>query len=303
LLFVALSVGVPILANGARAYMIVMIGHLSDMRLAHGVDHLIYGWVFFGLVMFLLFWVGSFWRDPVGEDSGGAGVVAPARAVPVSVAHRVVAAAALLALAGAWPLYAAYLDRPSGTGGMLVLPAPAPAGGWSLAAEPLTDWRPRYDGAATSIFQVYRKGDRAVAVYVGFYRDQHKGAELLTTTNIMVVQKRRDWSNMGESLRKEDLGIGPTEIRQTLLRSAAQRLLVWDWFRVSGQDVVSLYTGKMLLARDRLLGRGDDAAAIILAAPYAERPEAAQETLRQFVREMLPSIEVALARVDTQTRP
>ena len=44
--------------------MIVMIAHLSDMKLALGVDHLIYGWVFFGIVMLLLFWIGSYWRDP-----------------------------------------------------------------------------------------------------------------------------------------------------------------------------------------------------------------------------------------------
>ena len=142
-----------------------------------------------------------------------------------------------------------------------------------------------------------------MAVYVGFYRDQRKGAELLTTTNFMVVQKHPVWSNVGESRHKEDLGDGPTDIRQTRLRSPGQRLLVWDWFRVSGRDIVSLYVGKMLLARDRLLGRGDDAAAIILATPYEERPEDAEETLRQFVRDMLPSIEVALKQVSAETKP
>ena len=63
-IFIALSVIVPIIANGLRAYMIVMIAHLSDMKLALGIDHLIYGWVFFGIVMLLLFWIGSYWRDP-----------------------------------------------------------------------------------------------------------------------------------------------------------------------------------------------------------------------------------------------
>ena len=53
----------PIVANWLRAYMIVMIGHLSNNKLAVGVDHIIYGWVFFGLVMLLLFWVGSFWQE------------------------------------------------------------------------------------------------------------------------------------------------------------------------------------------------------------------------------------------------
>ena len=73
-LFIGLSVIVPIIANGLRAYMIVMIGHLSGMALATGVDHIIYGWLFFGLVMFVMFWIGSFWR----EDT----VATPAAEIP-----------------------------------------------------------------------------------------------------------------------------------------------------------------------------------------------------------------------------
>src|SRR5258706_16017176 len=44
LLFAAMSIVVPIIANGMRAYLIVMIAHLSNNQLAHGVDHFIYGW-------------------------------------------------------------------------------------------------------------------------------------------------------------------------------------------------------------------------------------------------------------------
>src|SRR4029453_4693921 len=67
-LFFAFSVIVPIISNGMRAYMIVMIAHLSDMKLALGVDHLIYGWGVFGGVILLLFWAGSFWRDDDRPD-------------------------------------------------------------------------------------------------------------------------------------------------------------------------------------------------------------------------------------------
>src|SRR5204863_9938722 len=62
-LFVAASILVPVIANWLRAYMIVMTGHLSNNKLAVGVDHLVYGWIFFGVVMLLLFWVGSFWQQ------------------------------------------------------------------------------------------------------------------------------------------------------------------------------------------------------------------------------------------------
>ncbi|WP_370657018.1 archaeosortase/exosortase family protein, partial [Klebsiella pneumoniae] len=46
--FVGVSIVTPLVANWLRAYMIVMLGHLSDNQLATGVDHVIYGWVFFG---------------------------------------------------------------------------------------------------------------------------------------------------------------------------------------------------------------------------------------------------------------
>ncbi len=57
--FVALAIAMPIAANGLRAYGIVMIAHFTNMEHAVGVDHLIYGWLFFGVLMFLMFWLGG----------------------------------------------------------------------------------------------------------------------------------------------------------------------------------------------------------------------------------------------------
>lgn len=298
ILFVLLSIVIPIVANGLRAYMIVMIAHLSDGRLAHGVDHFIYGWFFFGLVMLLLFWAGSFWRDEreagvfPGKQAGSQlGVPAPRKGMAI-------ASVAVVAIAAVWPVYAAYLDRASEYRGTLVVAPPAPVAGWSFAEKPLTDWRPRYEGAAASVFQVYHKGDRAVALYAGFYPRQRKGAELLTSTNIMVVQKHPVWLSIEDLPRREDLGNGPVDIRETKLRSPGQRLLVWDWVRVAEQDLSSRYVAKLLLARDKLLGRGDDGSTIILATPYEGRPEVAADTLRQFVGDMRPSIDAMLTHFE-----
>ena len=77
---------------------------------------------------------------------------------------------------------------------------------------------------------------------------------------------------------------------------------MWDWYRVAGHDIANPYLAKALLARDRLLGREDDSAAIILATPYDVRPDAAQRTLREFATEMLPSIDAALALAKRGTR-
>jgi exosortase A len=298
IIFVVLSIIVPIIANGLRAYMIVMIAHLSDMKLALGVDHLIYGWVFFGVVMILLFWAGSFWRDDdVAPQKTSTDSVAVVPSLPEQRVKTMGATLAAIAVAAAWPLYAAHLDA---VGSLPVrLEAPAQAQGWTRESQVITTWRPRYEGTATSVFETYRKDGKTVALYLGYYRQQRQGAELVTSTNIMVVQKHPEWSNVGESTRNEDIGKGARTVRQTLLRSAGQRLLVWDWMRISGHDTINRYLAKLYLARDRLLGDNDDGVEIILATPYEDQPDAAAETLRKFARDMAPSIDAALTAAAT----
>jgi EpsI family protein len=85
-------------------------------------------------------------------------------------------------------------------------------------------------------------------------------------------------------------------LRQTLLRGSGQTLLIWDWFVVSGQDVVNPYLAKLLQARDQVLGRGDDGMTIIVAAPYVDTTAAAEQALRDFVVAMRPSIDAATAK-------
>lgn len=300
-LFVALSIAVPILANGLRAYMIVMIAHLSDMKLALGVDHLIYGWLFFGLVMLLLFWIGSFWRDPAPKEDAVAGITyerAAHRVMPMGLAGTALLA---VVIAAASPIWAARIDSINVANAVPMLRAPAGRGGWVAEPAMVTNWKPEYEGAASTVWQTYRSGERVVVLHLGYYRNQRRGAELLTSTNLMVRQKHPVWENVGEQARSETTGSTQVSMRETRLRSPSQRLLVWDWFRISGTDTSNRYVGKLLLARDRLLGRGDDAVEIMVATPY-QLPEAeqAEATLRQFMRDMLPAVQVAIAKAAGQ---
>jgi exosortase A len=298
LAFIAASIAVPIVANWARAYMIVMLGHLSGNRIAAGVDHLIYGWVFFGFVMLLLFWIGARWREdeepaPADPRAGTAIVSLPG----ASMAAIAVAAAVTLAVAAAMPAWAAYLDHVADSDTRRIeLVAPEDAGGWQRQEEQMTAWRPRYSGEKASVFETYARSGQKVALYLAVYRNQKPGAELVTSTNIMVPQKHPVWSNVGESRRTESIGGARVPVKRTLLRSAGQRLVVWDWFVIGGEAVVNPYVAKLLQARDQILGRGDDGVAIIIAAPYEENPAGAEQSLREFAAAMRGPIDAAVAR-------
>jgi len=93
--FVAASVVIPILANGLRALGIVVLGHVLGSAEAGAADHLIYGWVFFSIVMLLLVAAGMPFREaPAGpravvvarraRDGDGPAMLAAALAVTIA---------------------------------------------------------------------------------------------------------------------------------------------------------------------------------------------------------------------------
>ena len=52
--FMAAAVIVPILANGVRAWGTIYIAQSQGARFAEGFDHIVYGWIFFAIVLALL---------------------------------------------------------------------------------------------------------------------------------------------------------------------------------------------------------------------------------------------------------
>jgi exosortase A len=69
IIFFIFALLLPILANGIRAYGIVAIAYYSDMEYATGADHLVYGWLFFGLIIMFMFWMGGFFADKTSIEN------------------------------------------------------------------------------------------------------------------------------------------------------------------------------------------------------------------------------------------
>ena len=142
--------------------------------------------------------------------------------------------------------------------------------------------------------QTYRKGSKVVSLYLGYYLHQQEGTQLVTSTNVIVQQKHPVWNNVGESKRAVTVSSQPLQIVQTKLRSPTQRLLVWNWNRIGDTFTVNAHFAKLLEAKARLLGQRDDAAAIILSAPYEGDMESAAAVLQEFIGDMLPALETSL---------
>ena len=299
LVFVAASIVVPVFANWLRAYGIVMLGHLTDNRLAAGADHLIYGWVFFGIIILALFWIGSRWQEdeeqapamPAASDLQGGG---PGRPAGASVGWI---AAAVLAV-GLWNPLFGYLAN-QGEHGVVQLGELAAAGKWTPVVDNAPPpWTPRYRGMRAQQHALFASGDARVGVFITYYRDQEPGAELINSENRILLNKDEDFRFTASGSEERALGSASIQVRSSEMRSNPHpdmRLAVWHWYWIGGRWTNSDYVGKAYLALARLLGRGDDSAMIALYTPMRpDRRAEAQAALADFLATMGPQIEAAL---------
>lgn len=62
-LFMAACVVVPVLANGVRAWGTIYVAQIYGIEFAAGFDHIVYGWIFFAIVMSALLALAWFTAD------------------------------------------------------------------------------------------------------------------------------------------------------------------------------------------------------------------------------------------------
>lgn len=276
LAFIALAVVVPVLANGVRAYLIVMIAHLSDNQLAVGIDHFIYGWFFFGLVMMLIFWIGNRFRDEPPVVVG-----APAQsAVAGKPAHWMLWSAAAVVVIAAAPLLQQVQQAPGGPAAELQLPAGRD--GWRGPLSSVDAWAPKYPEASSTQRAEYRFDLRAVQVYAAWYANPSRDTELGGPENALHDHDRE--RRVGES-EVEVAGTGGRRwtARELQLQTPAGMRIVWTWYVVGGREVTGVIRAKWIQARARLTGGDSSAGVVALAADYDTDPEQARALLRTFV--------------------
>ena len=291
--FIILAIVFPIIANGLRAFMIVMIAHYSDMKLALGVDHYIYGWVFFGIVMFLMFWIGSFWREESGEESEVSKV--DIGSTEGSRKKQLIVATLTLLISAIWPLSATMMLEKGVTQARAVqLDAPAIQNGWQRSAKLFTDWKPSYTGQQHEADYLYSLGGEAVALYLRYYRDQKQGSELINSQNILIPQKHPVWKMLDQYPIKVSVGDKDITVKRSRLSSSNKKFLVWHWDWVSGQHTSNNYIAKLLEAKDKLLGNPSDAAGIILVTEYDESTVEAEQRLQKFINVLFPALDKSL---------
>jgi exosortase A len=292
--FVALSVIVPILANGVRAFGIIALAEWTGSAAAIEADHIIYGWVFFTFVTLLLIAIGMRFADdrkPIAET-------APASPATDPPHPRRVAVAALLGLAVAagGPAYAQILDWHSGPASLAEAQSPPIAPPWKQVRLGESGWRPVTHQDDREFLSTFQDGNRIVTAYVALYQATGFHNNLVRGLNELGDPDRWRRGRTGQAhalIDGQDAIVAETE-----LVGGGRKLLAWSFYLVDGTIAANPLRAK--LAQLRGLFRIDHGVeAFVAVAADEDGMEPPTQTLQRFVTAMGPLREY-LVKLDSQ---
>ena len=274
LIFVAMAVLLPVVANWVRAFMIVLLGYLTDNELAVGVDHLIYGWVFFGVLIMAMFLIGNRWRDD--EPALPPPLAAPVPSFPIAYRVRLVAVFALIAL---WPL-AAVRALPAAAEVSATVSLPAAGNGWLVSQADFGGYAPTFSGYRAGAERGYaNRAGGEVGLWTMLYANQADGHEMVSWDNRVRPADKQNWGRL--EMGSTDLSIGRVGFER--LRGRGIDVRVYHWYVIGGEIVASDVEAKLRLAAGLLLGRGDAGLRVVLAT--RDDGPAAEARIENFLTE------------------
>ncbi len=272
LAFMLIAVAVALVANFIRAFALILIATLTDMRIAVGPDHLLIGLVFYGLVLAALLWIGARLarREAPSPERTPSMMFKPWRGAFAAAALAPV----ILASAYAHFVVNAPLDRTAPTA---LSPFSAP--GWRILPAP-QNWRPpmtadRIAGAT------YENRDIRVYMASGYFTHDRPGAEIVNYHNR--AWDNAEWRRIGAVERMIYLFGDAQMTRMDLLAGArGRRLAAITLYWRDGKVYKDPHAFKHAQMAGKLMGRNPEGGIIIIAASYRQSPDEALSAIRPF---------------------
>ena len=266
----------PILANGLRAYGTIMVGHIFGIEYATGVDHLIYGWGFFALIVILLVAVSRVGADRVVSHSGSVEEVGVHQGWR-DVNWMAVLVVSLLPfiLVGALRFN---VDSERGSISLNVTPDIATA-----ESKPyLSAWKPIFVQPGFE----YLAGEKGLSFYLAGFSHETPESELVSERNRFF--DIASWRYIGASNISFIPAGSADTIKAKLLNigtSNGDKRFVMYWYHLPNFSSSNRVVVKIMQAVNVITGIGDSGMAVAISIPYSGDANAAKEQLVKYAVE------------------
>ncbi len=173
----------------------------------------------------------------------------------------------------------------------------ASVAGWKPVNAPLSDWKPYLQAPVREDLYAFEKDGQQVGVFIGIFRDQRQGSELVSSVNQLVGADKKKWQRVAGGTRAVEVNGRTIPVQVETLRTTGGTIVAWRWYCFDGMSTASDYRAKFQLAVDRLARRDDASAWVAVYVVNPESPSAGERSLAAFVGEMGGSLESGLFEV------
>jgi EpsI family protein len=284
LILMVIAFIVPIIANGMRAFGIIYIAHTTDMKHAVGVDHILYGWVFFGLIMALVIFIGYLFMDkPYNAPAVDVGPLLKQDEGIVSKRPFWFGAVCATAVAAVFGVYANVAGNSATKATDQVNISLPEIPGWTTTEIPYAPWNPVYEGATAVNKATYiNVQGEVVTLFVAFYDRQTAEREMVRYGNGTTGGDLKwTWAMQHVS---PGLKLSPSPSSYQINGGEFVRD-VYQWYWVNGKIIASDGGAKLQGALAKLL-YGEKRAAVIVLSSERATDAPVTDTLTKFSNDL-----------------
>ncbi|RJG49461.1 exosortase A [Motilimonas pumila] len=265
MLFCLFAIVFPIIANGVRAWSIIMIYYHVDTRIAGEMDHIIYGWVFFGVLIFSLFAVGRWFADPLELTAADL----DKEDIPQASTNQqgyscwpvCISALMLLAIPVSTWLNQQRMPTPQ-----QIHFSVAPQQSWQGPLAPSFNWQAKFVNADLIWHQGFEHHGQRLELYIAWYQSEASGKELITFNNRLYNPEH--WRLLESQHQQLPLAVGVIPVLRSVVTRHTQELQLFSWYQVAQKSSTGTLKTKLNQLLAAPLGPSFGAA-IVVAAPLS----------------------------------
>jgi exosortase A len=246
LAFITLSVVIPIIANGFRALGLIAAAEWIGSPTAAMADHVLYGWIFFSLVLLMLVAIGNAFSDQQEKDVAHT-VLRDSAPGNSSVIRVVLVGAGCMIAAAFAPMAVSLLPAPHD----LALPSGPPAVKLPWRDVNLSPaWRPLVTNPARAFSQTFDDGTHQVERFVAVFAANGRSENIVRSNDRDADE--HSWSFNSANTGELEFSGRPVPVRVSTWLHGSRKRVVWSFYVVNGRPIAGALQAKWEALRSYL---------------------------------------------------
>jgi exosortase A len=274
--FVFLCIVVALIANWIRAVTVVVVGHLSNMRFGTGDDHVWYGWVFFGIVMYAVFFLANrFTEIPQTAELSPTGKSESTQNSSTQMSGKLwlPVLVALVLIISARTAATNVSDKRIRENFFSNIVATS-----SLSSVDNLTYEPNFTNSVSNLKLKDLKNDvNSTEIFAAYYADQVNKGKMITGENAL-VKTDSNWKIV--TFDKPPADNQNDFFYEAIVQAGTTRRLVFYWFQFADSSTPNRYAAARIQLTRALKFQPDEAVFVAISMPVSLDMNATRNQLR-----------------------